>query len=122
MAKTILIVDDSNSLRQIVKMALDGMGYNVLEASDGQAALALLDGRDIGLVISDLNMPKMNGFEFVRAAKAKPEYRFLSVLMLTTESQTTKKDEGRAAGVKAWMTKPFTPTALQNAVSKLCPL
>ena len=122
MAKTILIVDDSNSLRQIVKMALDGMGYNVLEASDGQAALALLDGRDIGLVISDLNMPKMNGFEFVREAKAKPEYRFLSVLMLTTESQTTKKDEGRAAGVKAWMTKPFTPTALQNAVAKLCPL
>ena len=122
MAKTILIVDDSTSLRQIVKMALDGMGYDVLEAADGQAALALLDGREIGLVISDLNMPKMNGFEFVKAAKAKTTYRFLTVLMLTTESQTAKKEEGKAAGVKAWMTKPFTPSSLQSAVSKLCPL
>jgi two-component system chemotaxis response regulator CheY len=122
MAKTILIVDDSTSLRQIVKMALDGMGYDVLEAADGQAALALLDGREIGLVISDLNMPKMNGFEFVKAAKAKTAYRFLTVLMLTTESQTAKKEEGKAAGVKAWMTKPFTPSSLQSAVSKLCPL
>ena len=121
-AKTILIVDDSTSLRQIVKMALDGMGYDVLEAADGQAALALLDGREIGLVISDLNMPKMNGFEFVKAAKAKTAYRFLTVLMLTTESQTAKKEEGKAAGVKAWMTKPFTPSSLQSAVSKLCPL
>ncbi len=122
MAKTILIVDDSTSLRQIVKMALDGMGYAVLEAADGQAALALLDGREIGLVISDLNMPKMNGFEFVKAAKAKTAYRFLTVLMLTTECQTAKKEEGKAAGVKAWMTKPFTPSSLQSAVSKLCPL
>jgi two-component system chemotaxis response regulator CheY len=122
MAKTILIVDDSTSLRQIVKMALDGMGYNVIEATDGQAALALLDGREIGLVISDLNMPKMNGFEFVKAAKAKTAYRFLTVLMLTTENQTAKKEEGKAAGVKAWMTKPFTPSSLQSAVSKLCPL
>ncbi len=122
MAKTILIVDDSTSLRQIVKMALDGMGYNVIEAADGQAALALLDGREIGLVISDLNMPKMNGFEFVKAAKAKTTYRFLTVLMLTTENQTAKKEEGKAAGVKAWMTKPFTPSSLQSAVSKLCPL
>jgi two-component system chemotaxis response regulator CheY len=122
MAKTILIVDDSTSLRQIVKMALDGMGYDVIEAADGQAALALLDGREIGLVISDLNMPKMNGFEFVKAAKAKTAYRFLTVLMLTTESQRAKKEEGKAAGVKAWMTKPFTPSSLQSAVSKLCPL
>lgn len=122
MAKTILIVDDSTSLRQIVKMALDGMGYNVIEAADGQAALALLDGREIGLVISDLNMPNMNGFEFVKAAKAKTTYRFLTVLMLTTENQTAKKEEGKAAGVKAWMTKPFTPSSLQSAVSKLCPL
>ena len=120
MAKTILIVDDSASLRQVVKMALEGAGYAVLEAGDGQAALAFLDGRQIGMVVCDVNMPRMNGIEFVKAAKAIPAYRFLPILMLTTESQESKKDEGRAAGAKAWMLKPFSPSSLLNAVSKLC--
>ena len=120
MAKTILIVDDSASLRQVVKMALEGAGYAVLEAGDGQAALALLDGRQIGMVVCDVNMPRMNGIEFVKAAKALPAYRFLPILMLTTESQEAKKAEGRAAGAKAWMLKPFSPSTLLNAVSKLC--
>ena len=120
MAKTILVVDDSASLRQVVKMALTGAGYNVLEAGDGQAALALLDGRTINMVVCDVNMPVMNGIEFVRAAKQLPAYKFLPILMLTTESQESKKDEGRAAGAKAWMLKPFSPASLLNAVSKLC--
>lgn len=120
MAKTILIVDDSASLRQVVKMALEGAGYSVLEAGDGQAALALLDGRQIGMVVCDVNMPRMNGIEFVKAAKALPAYRFLPILMLTTESQEGKKAEGKAAGAKAWMLKPFSPSTLLNAVSKLC--
>jgi two-component system chemotaxis response regulator CheY len=120
MAKTILIVDDSTSLRQVVKMALQGAGYDVLEAGDGLAALAFLDGRQIGMVVCDVNMPRMNGIEFVKAAKALPAYRFLPILMLTTEGQESKKEEGRAAGAKAWMLKPFSPSTLLNAVSKLC--
>jgi two-component system, chemotaxis family, chemotaxis protein CheY len=120
MAKTILVVDDSASLRQVVKMALSGAGYAVLEAGDGQAALALLDGRPINMVVCDVNMPVMNGIEFVRAAKALPAYKFLPILMLTTESQEEKKEQGKAAGAKAWMVKPFAPTQLVNAVAKLC--
>ena len=120
MAQTILVIDDSASLRQVVAMALQGAGYEVLQAGDGQAALALLDGRKINMAICDVNMPRMNGIEFVRAAKALPSYRFLPVLMLTTESQEAKKEEGKAAGAKAWMVKPFSPASLLNAVSKLC--
>jgi two-component system, chemotaxis family, chemotaxis protein CheY len=120
MAKTILVIDDSASLRQVVKMALTGAGYNVIEAGDGQAALALLDGRQVNMAICDVNMPIMNGIEFVRAAKALPAYKFMPILMLTTESQEEKKEQGKAAGAKAWMVKPFSPTQLVNAVSKLC--
>ncbi|MBP9060001.1 MAG: response regulator [Rhodoferax sp.] len=120
MAQTILVIDDSSSLRQVVAMALQGAGYNVLQACDGQAALALLDGRKIGMAICDVNMPKMNGIEFVKAAKALPAYRFLPILMLTTESQEARKEEGKAAGAKAWMVKPFSPSSMLNAVSKLC--
>jgi|CXWL01.1.fsa_nt_gi two-component system chemotaxis response regulator CheY len=120
MAKTILIVDDSSSLRQVVKMALQGAGYDVLEAGDGKAALALLDGRQINMVVCDVNMPIMNGIEFVKAAKALSAYRFVPILMLTTEGQDAKKEEGKAAGAKAWMVKPFVPSSLLNAVSKLC--
>lgn len=120
MAKTILVIDDSASLRQVVKMALTGAGYNVIEAGDGQAALALLDGRQVNMAVCDVNMPIMNGIEFVRAAKALPGYKFMPILMLTTESQEEKKEQGKAAGAKAWMVKPFSPTQLVNAVAKLC--
>jgi two-component system chemotaxis response regulator CheY len=120
MAKTILVIDDSASLRQVVKMALVGAGYNVIEAGDGQAALALLDGRQVNMAVCDVNMPIMNGIEFVKAAKALPGYKFMPILMLTTESQEEKKEQGKAAGAKAWMVKPFSPTQLVNAVSKLC--
>ncbi len=120
MAQTILVVDDSASLRQVVVMTLQGAGYEVLQAGDGQAALALLDGRKINMVVCDVNMPRMNGIDFVRASKALPAYRFLPILMLTTESQEAKKEAGKAAGAKAWMVKPFSPASLLNAVSKLC--
>jgi two-component system chemotaxis response regulator CheY len=121
MAKTILVIDDSASLRQVVKMALTGAGYDVLEAGDGKAALALLDGRQVNMAVCDINMPIMNGIEFVKAAKQLPTYKFMPILMLTTESQDSKKEEGKAAGAKAWMVKPFSPTQLVSAVGKLCP-
>lgn len=120
MAKTILIVDDSSSLRQIVRMSLAGVGYEVLEAADGKAALALLDGRQISLTVCDVNMPVMNGIEFVKAAKSMAAYKYMPILMLTTESQEAKREEGKAAGARAWMVKPFSASQLVNAVDKLC--
>ena len=119
MAKTIMIVDDSTSLRQVVSITLKGAGYDVLEARDGQDALSKLTGQKIHLIISDVNMPVMDGFSFVRAAKQIPAYRFTPVIMLTTEAQESKKLEGKEAGAKAWMVKPFQPGQMLSAVSRL---
>ncbi len=119
MAKTILIVDDSASLRQVVAIALKGGGYDVLEACDGRDALGKLSGQKIHLIISDVNMPNMNGIEFVKAVKQLPNYKFTPIIMLTTESQEDKKQEGQAAGAKAWVVKPFKPEQMLAAVAKL---
>jgi two-component system chemotaxis response regulator CheY len=118
-AKTILIVDDSASLRQVVSIALKGAGYDVVEARDGQDALTKLNGQRIHLIISDVNMPNMDGISFVREAKQLPAYKFTPVIMLTTESQESKMAEGKAAGAKAWVVKPFQPAQMLDAVSKL---
>lgn len=122
MAKTILIVDDSASLRRVVEIALTGAGYEVIEAADGKdalAKLAKLGGKKVHLIISDVNMPNMNGIEFVTHVKKDAGYKFTPVIMLTTEGQDAIKDAGRAAGAKAWIVKPFNPTQLLNAVQKL---
>lgn len=119
MAKTVLIVDDSASLRQVVNISLKGAGYNVIEACDGKDALAKLNGEKIHLIISDVNMPNMDGITFVKEAKKLPNYKFTPVIMLTTESQEEKKKEGQAAGAKAWVVKPFQPAQMLNAVAKL---
>ncbi|WP_166365806.1 response regulator [Pseudomonas akapageensis] len=119
MAKTILIVDDSSSFRQVVGIALKTAGYSVVEACDGKDALGKLDGRKINLIVSDVNMPVMDGITFVKAAKQLPAYRFTPVIMLTTEAGESKKSEGKAAGVRAWVVKPFQPPVLLDAVSKL---
>jgi two-component system chemotaxis response regulator CheY len=121
MAKTILIVDDSASLRQVVNIALSSAGYEVLEACDGVDALSKLDGRKVHLIISDVNMPNMNGIELVRQVKAKPEYKFTPIIMLTTESQADMKAQGQAAGARAWVVKPFQPAQMLAAVAKLMP-
>jgi two-component system, chemotaxis family, chemotaxis protein CheY len=120
MAKTILVIDDSASLRQLVRMSLQAAGYDVVEADDGSTALTKLDGRKLHLAVCDVNMPKLDGISFVKQARAKADYRFLPVIMLTTESQESKKLEGKAAGAKAWITKPFQPSQLLDAVAKLC--
>ncbi|TXI22065.1 MAG: response regulator [Roseateles sp.] len=119
MAKTILIVDDSASLRQVVGIALRGAGYDVIEASDGQDALNKLTGQKVHLMISDVNMPNMDGITFVKTVKQRPAYRFTPVVMLTTESQESKKAEGQAAGAKAWVVKPFRPEQMLGVVQKL---
>jgi len=119
MSKTILIVDDSASLRQVVGIALKGAGYETIEACDGKDALGKLDGRKIHLIISDVNMPNMDGISFVKAAKQLPAYKFTPVIMLTTEAGDNMKAQGQAAGAKAWVVKPFQPAQMLNAVSKL---
>ena len=119
MAKTILIVDDSQSMRQLVKMTLTGAGHQVLEACDGRDALSKLTGQKINLIISDVNMPNLDGIGLVKAVKARNEYRFTPIIMLTTESEQSKKAEGQAAGARAWIVKPFLPQNLLAAVEKL---
>ncbi|OGH00312.1 MAG: two-component system response regulator [Candidatus Lambdaproteobacteria bacterium RIFOXYD1_FULL_56_27] len=119
MAKTIMIVDDSASLRQVVSIALKGAGYEVLEACDGRDALGKLNGDKVHLIISDVNMPVMDGISFLKEVKVHPNYKFTPVIMLTTESQAEKKAEGQAAGAKAWVVKPFVPQQVIEAVEKL---
>ena len=119
MAKTVMIVDDSASLRQVVSIALKGAGYDVLEGADGKDALSKLTGQKVHLVISDVNMPNMDGITFVKELKKLPAYKFTPVIMLTTESQESKKAVGQAAGAKAWVVKPFQPPQMLDAVSKL---
>ena len=120
MAKTILVVDDSSSLRTVVKMALTRAGYDVLEAGDGRQALAELDkAAKVNLIVSDLNMPNMDGITFVTEVKKHARHKFTPVIMLTTEGQDAKKEQGRAAGARAWILRPFNPPQLLDAVSKL---
>ena len=120
MAKKILIVDDSDSVRTIARIALRERGYQVVEAANGQEALERLAAEDrVHLVISDVNMPGMDGITLLKEVRRDPKFKFTPVIMLTTEAGQDKKDEGRAAGAKAWITKPFQPQLLVDAVAKL---
>jgi len=119
MSKTILVVDDSASMRQMVSLTLRSAGHTVVEAQDGKDALSKLDGRKYNLIVSDVNMPNMDGISFVKAAKQLAAYKFTPVIMLTTEGSDSMKQQGKAAGVRAWITKPFQPPMLLDAVSKL---
>lgn len=120
MAKTVMIVDDSGSFRTVVKLALIKAGYETVEAVDGKDAVGKLDGRKLNLIVCDVNMPNMDGLSFLRHLKTTGSYKFTPVIMLTTESQESKKAEGKAAGARAWITKPFQPSQLVDAVNKLC--
>ncbi len=120
MAKTIMIVDDSASIRTVVGIALRGEGYTVIEAINGQDAIGKLTGQKVNLIISDVNMPIMDGITFVKNVKTMAAYRFTPIIMLTTESDESKKREGQAAGAKAWVVKPFKPEQMLGAVQRLC--
>ena len=119
MAKTVMIIDDSPSIREVVGIALRGAGYKMLEACDGRDALDKLDGIKVHLIICDVNMPIMDGITFVKEVKKIPDYKFTPIIMLTTESREARKQEGQMAGAKAWVVKPFRPAQMLNAVSKL---
>jgi len=119
MTKNILSVDDSASIRQMVSFTLEKEGYGVIEASDGNDALARIQTKMIDLVITDLHMPNMDGIGLIKALRADSQYRFTPIVMLTTESNSSKKDEGRRAGATGWIVKPFKPEQLVAVVKKL---
>lgn len=119
MAKKIMIVDDSASIRQVAKMTLLAEGYEVIDACDGLDAINKLDDGKVNLIISDLNMPNMDGLSLLKKVKEMGQYRFTPFLMLTTESGSDFVSQGKQAGAKAWMIKPFKPEKLINTVSRI---
>jgi two-component system chemotaxis response regulator CheY len=114
-----MTVDDSATVRQMASLVLRGAGYDVVEAVDGLDALSKLSGREMDLILTDLNMPNMDGFEFTRRVRALPNYKYVPVILLTTESQPEKKLEGKSAGATAWIVKPFSPDQLLAVIKKV---
>lgn len=119
MAKTILAVDDSRSILQMVSFTLKGAGYQVVEATNGQEGLAAAKKTKVDLVLTDLNMPVMDGITMIQQLRAQPAYRFTPMLMLTTEAGGTYKAKGKAAGATGWLVKPFDPQKLLGVVKKV---
>lgn len=119
MAKKILIVDDSNTARASVEYALKKGGYEVVSADDGVNGLAVLENTgEVAMIITDLNMPNMDGIEFIKNLRLMYEHKYTPVLMLTTESQDEKKKQGKEAGASGWLVKPFNPTQLLDVVKR----
>ncbi len=115
----ILVVDDSNSMRQMISFALKAEGHTITEAADGDAALREARNHKVELVISDINMPGINGLELTRQLRQQSQYRFTPIILLTTESAADRKAEGKAAGATGWMVKPFDPNTLIATVKKV---
>ena len=118
MSKTIMIVDDSASLRKLAGILLKAAGYELIEACDGNEALSKLDGRKVHLIISDINMPNMDGMTFMKIVKNLPHYKFTPIVMLTASYLESSRQEARKEGVKAWMVKPFARDKLLDIVSR----
>lgn len=119
MTWTIMAVDDSTSIRQMVRFALKQAGHEVIEAADGNDALAQLDGRRVDMIITDLNMPHLDGIGLIKEVRSRSAYRGIPIVMLTTESQEKKKMEGKAAGATGWIVKPFRPEQLLSVIGKV---
>ncbi len=119
MSKTIMTVDDSASVRQMVAFTLKQAGFDVLEACDGQDALTRMNGVAVHMVITDLNMPRLDGIGLIKSVRAQAAYKFIPIVMLTTESQIEKKQQGKEAGATGWIVKPFKPDQLLAVVRKV---
>ncbi len=119
MAKTILTVDDSSSIRQMVSFTLKSAGYDIIEAVDGQDGLDKAKNRTVNLVLTDQNMPRMDGLTLIKTLRAMPAYKTVPILMLTTESSDAMKTQGRAVGATGWIVKPFDPQKLLEVVKKV---
>jgi two-component system chemotaxis response regulator CheY len=119
MAKRVMTVDDSRTMREMVAFTLREAGYEVSEAEDGAKALAALRAKPVDVVITDLNMPNMDGVTLIRQLRTEPRYRSVPILMLTTEADATKKAEGKNAGATGWLVKPFDPAKLIDVVKRV---
>jgi two-component system chemotaxis response regulator CheY len=116
-----LVVDDSTSMRSMVGYTLTQAGFEVREGANGQEGLDRLDAGPVDLIITDFNMPVMDGIAFIKAVRARPGLKFTPILMLTTEAGDGRKQEGRAAGATGWIVKPFDPARLLQVVAKVLP-
>ncbi|MCC3861223.1 response regulator [Pseudemcibacter aquimaris] len=121
MAKKILAVDDSKTMRDMINFTLQGAGYDVTLAVDGNDGLTKLKSNEIDLIITDINMPGMNGIDLIKNVRVDDKYRSMPILILTTESGDDLKQEGRSAGATGWIVKPFVPEKLIKVVAKVCP-
>ncbi len=119
MAKTILIVDDSESIREVVKFTLKNAGFNIIVSNDGKEALNHFDGLQIDLLLTDLHMPVMNGIELIKEVRKLEDYKRIPILFLTTESQRERKMEAKKVGATGWIIKPFIPAKLLAAINKV---
>ncbi|OFX21214.1 MAG: two-component system response regulator [Bacteroidetes bacterium GWA2_31_9] len=119
MSKNVLIVDDSESIREVVSFTLENAGFSVMKACDGSDAIKYLDGQEINLVITDLHMPIMDGISLIRKIRSMSTYQYIPILFLTTESQTAKKIEAKEAGATGWIVKPFVPAKLLEVLKKV---
>ena len=119
MSKTILTVDDSRTMRDMLKLALTSAGYSVLQAEDGVHGLEVLQGADPDVIITDINMPRMDGFGFIAGVREAGRHRAVPILVLTTESDMEKKARARSAGATGWIVKPFDPVKLVDAVRRV---
>lgn len=119
MSKTALVVDDSTSIRQMVTFTLQSAGFSTIEGANGKEALSVSEKQPVDLVITDLNMPEMDGITLIKELRKSPSFKFTPILLLTTESQESKKQEGKAAGATGWMVKPFNPEQLLTVIKKV---
>lgn len=119
MSITILTVDDSRTMRDMLKLALDEAGYHVIQAVDGQHGLEVLNQSSAQLIITDINMPKLDGFGFIEAVRATTKFRAVPILVLTTESDGAKKARARQAGATGWIVKPFDPVKLVDVIRRV---
>ena len=119
MSKRIMVVDDSASMRQMIKFTLSSAGYDVIEAVDGLDAMKKLNGDPVHLIIADINMPNMDGIELIRNIRASSDYKFTPIIVLTTESQTALKEEGKSAGATGWIVKPFNQSQLLQVIKRV---
>lgn len=120
MAKSVLVVDDSKTMRDMVSFTLKEAGFKVTEAVDGKDAVSTLGSLRPNLIITDLNMPNMDGFGLIEYVRASSDLKYVPILMLTTESDPQKKERGKAAGATGWIVKPFNPEKLVQVVEKVC--
>ena len=119
MGKTVLIVDDSASIREVVSYTIESEGFDVIKGENGKDALKYFDGKDINLVVTDLHMPEMDGIELIREIRMREEYKHIPILLLTTETKQEKKSEAKQAGATGWIVKPFVPENLVKVLNKV---